>query len=48
MLTYRCWHYLCKETVRLIRAGSSHAARREFARMLGVDTVDVIAQRVEP
>lgn len=46
MSTYRCWHYLCRETMQLVRASSSFAARREAARQLGVDTIDIIAQLV--
>jgi hypothetical protein len=46
MATYRCWHYLCRETARMVYAASSHAARREMARILGVDAIDIVAQRV--
>lgn len=47
MRTYRCWHYLCRETATLIRAGSSFAARREMARQLGVETIDIVAQWIQ-
>lgn len=43
--TYRCWHYLCRETARVILALNSFDARREMARDLGVRVTDIIARR---
>lgn len=41
--TYRCWHYLCRETAKLITAPSSFAARKELAAELDVDMTDIVA-----
>jgi hypothetical protein len=46
MSTYRGWHSLCRETALLVYAASLHAARREAARRLDVDTIDIIAVRL--
>lgn len=44
MATYRCWHALCRETALLVYAASLHAARREAARRLGVDVLDIVGK----
>lgn len=46
MNVYRCWHYLCRETAQVVIAVSSFSARREVAKLLGVDVTDIVAQRV--
>lgn len=46
MATYRCWHSYCRETAMLVYAPSMSAARREAARRLGTDTLDIIAVMV--
>lgn len=42
---YTCWHYLCRETARIILAQSSFEARRIMAIDLGTHTTDIIARR---
>lgn len=46
MHAYRCWHYLCRETAQVVLAASSFDARRAFARTLGVETADIVSQRI--
>lgn len=43
--TYRCWHYLCRETARVILALNSFDARREMARDFGCAVSDILAKR---
>jgi hypothetical protein len=47
MASYRVWHYLCRETVKVMRAVSSFDARREMARELGVGVADIVAVRYD-
>lgn len=42
---YHCWHYLCRETARIVFAENAFYARRELARDLGVGVTDIIARR---
>lgn len=42
---YKCWHYLCRETMRIVFAQSAFEARRDMARDLGVPTTDIIGRR---
>lgn len=43
MKDYRCWHYLCRETARIIPATSSFEARKILAAELGVHVTDIVA-----
>lgn len=43
MNVYRCWHYLCRETVMVVIAMSEVRARLEVARQLGCRIGDVVA-----
>ncbi len=47
MNAYRCWHYLCRETMQVVLAATSFAARKEMARMLGVDVTDIVSVRCD-
>lgn len=44
MFAYRVWHYLCRETAKVVLAPSSFAARRELARELGVSVDNIVSR----
>ena len=46
MKPYRCYHYLCRETARVIFAYTSFEARKLLATQLNVHFTDIVAARV--
>ena len=46
MLAYRVWHYLCRETARVVLAPNSFTARKELALSLGVHVTDIVSRRL--
>lgn len=45
MHAYHCWHYLCRETGRIVFAVNAYYARKELAVDLGVHVTDIVARR---